>query len=1013
MLVGCDGGGGGGGAFEITACAPLGCSTPGGVQVSCGVTDIAVNQELRIAFSQPVDLSSVNNNTFRVQDPQGLTPPGEFLLDANDPSILIYRPQLSFDSSGNPIFGLTQNSSYTIFIPGRQLDSGPYIRSSNGALNSKRLFCTLSTPFSPIDLNPGPPAVDTRVDVVATYDSNGDPETFDLDVPALGAVNVFRTSPIRFTFSDVMNPGTLVNPVTGGSSSLSVFVDGDGSTSTTSDQVPIEGTFSLSINTQALTTTVVFTPALGYPSAGNDPSAPRRIVVTLGATIADLGGNALVNSGILTFVPESVVFPPVSLTENFNGNGSADLLSTGAFWSAPNGLGGLTLQPGVGGGSGVHGDINVPAGVTVLLNTDSEDFSGITDLTIYNPATQVRDPLTQAPLVATGGIFEFASVTIASGGTLRFEGSNPARVFVRGQCRVQGTLNVAGANALDHDGLPCDGGAGGIPGPGGGAGGQGGDRPPTANFQNVPGLGDIVTPQAPVPACNPVLYSDVNGKPGVGIPIPNSLTPIDSVGEGGGGLAWPQPVTPENFDFPVNSNDVSEAEDLGLYSVTFGCGIKAPGSPGGGGAHGLSGQVADLRQAGGQPAAAPPEAPGGDRVAIGIGPDERTLDPLQGYLRGGAGGGGGGGHLQDTRINGFAFINCFVTIDGFPTVRIIEYVASSSAGGGGGGGALQLQAGRSVTVSGVIDASGGNGGSGIAVSVGLNESPPSAMGGGGGAGGAVLLQSQAVDVANQAGRIDITGGEGGQTNSAAFSRGGLGGAGLLRIETIPVRPTSDYAPIDCTGGVVGCNPANFGNSPVFPDPDDLLNPFELPVGDIADLFTTAEWQSSATGVGRVSGAMSCWLQPDGNFFVLDFVEDEVDGGGAITNPGWDMLVQVAGAPAPVSYRLPGALFQGASVEDLAALLPFPPVSVRFQGARTLEPLDSPCDVPLAGAESPIFPGSVSGWVEHPAELDDFFAGDPTRRPNMFRFMIVFDTRDPVVSSVFQGVDDVTIQVRPD
>ena len=74
--------------------------------MACGVTDVALNQELRITFSRPVDLASVNSQSFRVTDANGVTPPGEFLLDSNDASVLIYRPELSFDSSGNPVFGL-------------------------------------------------------------------------------------------------------------------------------------------------------------------------------------------------------------------------------------------------------------------------------------------------------------------------------------------------------------------------------------------------------------------------------------------------------------------------------------------------------------------------------------------------------------------------------------------------------------------------------------------------------------------------------------------------------------------------------------------------------------------------------------------------------------------------------------------------------------------------------------------------------------------------------------------
>src|SRR4030095_11939042 len=107
------GGGGGGGSsgMSIVSCS-LSCadsaSNPG-VQVSCGVTDVFVNPEITFTFSAPIDASTVTTNSFRVTEfGTGKTPAGSLTVDPDDPRTLIYRPQLTFDSAGNPIFGFEE-----------------------------------------------------------------------------------------------------------------------------------------------------------------------------------------------------------------------------------------------------------------------------------------------------------------------------------------------------------------------------------------------------------------------------------------------------------------------------------------------------------------------------------------------------------------------------------------------------------------------------------------------------------------------------------------------------------------------------------------------------------------------------------------------------------------------------------------------------------------------------------------------------------------------------------------
>ena len=143
-------------AMEIQACS-LGCSSAFiGGQFSCGITDIAVNQEIRVVFSSPIDLGSVSNDTFQVvETTTGVTPPASFRLDPNDPRVVIYRPNLSFDSGGNPVFGLTEGGSYRIRIPGSEEDPGPYIRSQDGRSNATRMSCFVLASQGVSDAKPG------------------------------------------------------------------------------------------------------------------------------------------------------------------------------------------------------------------------------------------------------------------------------------------------------------------------------------------------------------------------------------------------------------------------------------------------------------------------------------------------------------------------------------------------------------------------------------------------------------------------------------------------------------------------------------------------------------------------------------------------------------------------------------------------------------------------------------------------------------------------------------------
>jgi len=983
---------GGGSAMAIVTCS-LGCSGgAGGTQVSCGISNIAVNQEIIVEFTQPVDLSSVTKNTFQVVNlVTGKTPAGTFLLDPANAKRLIFRPQLTFDSNGNPVFGLTQGEAYQIRIPGTNQDpTGPYIKSQGGANNTSRLQCPVTASQGINDLAPGAPTVSVTVDVVTGYDPiTGEPNSFDFNVPADGAVDVWRDTQVRLFFDDIMNPATVVNPVTGLSNTIRILVDPDGNTNDTADQSELFGTFQISLDQAALSTTVIFTPATGLPSKGTG-LLPRQIVVELPNQILDLGGNTLSNTGDQEFIPEFIAFDELVLPdgtgEQFTDTQYQDVKRSGLAW----GNGALVLGPG--GGSGRLGDIDLQPGEVLELDTDNTEFDDLTTIIPVGPT--IPDPELGHTETVTDGIFEFASATIRPGSVLRFKGSQPARLFVRGQFLLQGLLDAAGGTApaqqswqLDTAGAAflatLDGAEGGVGGPGAGDGGRGGDRPDNT------GTDLLSLPATARGISNPGAVIDATSGEGVG----GAAT---AQAGGAGGVHWP-PTLPTSIAMPPLAPPFQN-------TIFFDAVCKVPtvAARGSGGGYATAGGqpigdspdgalfnalVLDFVL---HPFLQPPVVPGGQPGSIPDLVNLKTMNADAGFLRGGSGGGGGGAHVALTRSGG-AFGTCY-------TVPLIEYFSHKGGGGGGGGGAVQVQAGQLINVSGVINAVGGSGSSSTQPG---SEAPEAQLTpGGGGSGGAVLLQSLSVTLSNLPGRIDVSGGSGGLTGLYLGKAAGKGGAGLIRVETpTPLNPLVEapkLLPFSTTS-------QEFGG----PDSDVI--------------FSAAAWSIKNVGPSALSGATSCWIRPEGNFFELQFLEDDLVAG----TYGWDMkaVINFPGLQ-PVSWRDaddPNNPF-GVSLEDLIGTdLGGPnksPVVVRFQGARAVKPLNGPCTVNLEDPLGPVLPESVTGWVRHPAELNGYFDYLPNGegaklRPNMIRYQVIFDRSTGLAPGVFQGITDLRIRAQPD
>jgi hypothetical protein len=1080
-LAACSGGGGGGsggGQMYVTSCS-LGCTNGlGGNQVSCGIINTFQNQEIGVLFAAPVDFASVNKSSFQVFDVStGTVPPGSFLIDPNNPHRLIFRPKLTFDPQGNPIFGFSANASYQIKVPGTaQSDPPPYVESTGSKENQSRMLCTITTDQGLIDPVPGDPKASVFVDTINPL--NGQ---ITKGVPANGATSVHSATKITLVFDDLMNLGTIVIPATGLAPFITVKIDPDGNTSDPSDQVPIQGLWSFAVNQVALTTSAVFTPSAGLPSAGSNLASPRKIVVNIPNTVVDLVGNPISNAGNWIFVPEVVLFPPATLPpggEQFTNQNNMDAKRTGADWgeSQPG-----RLLPGLGGGSGRLGDLIVKQGQTLSLTTsptaatgtltfaanpvfgDQIIMNGVTftfDIQIpvqtflahtltfaVNALNASPDPLVAVakyelsnsdtilvtyklngsvgnaftlgvapasvaalsgltlsggtdsvpyaapdiitnfdfqanpgtappPIQVANGEFEFATIEIQNGGTLLASGNKPLRLLARGRGLVQslGVVNVSGQDRGEHKSNTPLGQLGGFGGPGGGFGGKGGDR------SDETGTDLFLTPTGmPIGGItNPGAFT--NGHPGLGVGL------IFGPGSGLPGDQYPSsfPTGQQIFNGLATDNN---------------CVSHQVGGPGSGGAYSTDGgtgnPLAIPATAMWPPGAAnaPPPTPGGDAASVGLEPPTgplsfRKLTPKFGYLRGGAGGGGAGAHIeQTTSTQGFTSGSC---LDPAMTVgsMIVQYASHSGGAGGGGGGATQFQAGRTAQIDGVLDASGGDGGSRF-TAVSGSATQKSASPGGAGSGGAILVQSRNLQLSVNPGRLNIAGGAGGL--GVTGSTGGAGGTGLVRAEGV-------NPPLNPIQVAMSVNPL---------DPLDPTSQKWLSVGT---------WVFDRVVPDSFSGAESCWMRPTGNFFGLTFAEDDFS---VPTSPvfGWnmDLILQIGANTMTVAYR-GSTVFGGQDPQtfwtdlinrDLMPGSKFAPVVVRFQGAKATANITDFCNIDPFDPQSPILAGSLTPWVRHPAELNDFIP-----QPDMVRFVIIFDASHNDLQMI-KGVTNLRIEAIPD
>lgn len=502
-------------------------------------------------------------------------------------------------------------------------------------------------------------------------------------------------------------------------------------------------------------------------------SLPQTQLVTMPASASLLGerydaqgllfdGTGVVGASNGVEVQIGLPLVEQQLVESFDSDANRDLLASGDVWE--NGA----LVPATLGGDGRHGSFDLGLG----LQTSATDYEFSTDSTVIPGA----NTLDGQPVTVTDGRFYFTDLVVPAGVTVRFTGSVPAQLFVRGRVDVQGTISVdgddlpffvptsgpaAGMRCSTFDAGSLEGQPGGRGGAGGGRGGDGADKCLNAG---------------------PIFDGGVNltnGQPGDDVRV-SAAHAFAAQASGTGGLG--SPLHPATGVWP------SPAPPLIAIYVPY------HSAGGGGGGFRFSGGVATGYAVSAGTVQSSLIAPGGDTFDLLPFPAQAPpgYSSLEHFSVGGSGGGGGGSH-------GFGKIG----------LGSFERWMAGSAGSGGGG-VLVVRAGGRIEVGGTLSSRGGrgviiNGDSPATASIDVSNGISSP--GGGGSGGSVLLQSDpGVFVL---GGIDVRGGEGStnervvQVQLNGSGSAGAGSPGFYRAESnglVSVSQSSSPAPTpDNTG----------------------------------------------------------------------------------------------------------------------------------------------------------------------------------------------------------------------
>ncbi len=738
FLAGCSGGSSsesttaGGGISPTTRCTDnaafclqscdLGCTSTG-----CLVTRIAENQRLGFTFNQQIASNTVDFGTVSIRTLNGESPDGRFVVDGNK---ITFIPSISV-ANGISSFGFRRNESYIITFA----SGGLGIRSLSGQQLSTAFTCTVRADGGIQDEDAAPP----RAELIAPTNLTAAPidSTIVLRFSEVVDTTAFlqpisASTPIRYVLRRSRIPA--------GSTERECNID--------SEAIQVEGLPVVSLDTVngRPVTVISLRPTLALPGLS-------CLEITVTSDVRDISGRGAEERTFRVITAASAQTDTL-LVEAFTNETRMDPDVSGGTWADG-------ARPAPLGGDGRHGSFNINNGTDVGNNTYQWNVDNFTI-----PGSQTFNG--QSATI-TDGKFFFSDFVVPAGSTVRFTGTNPVQIYVRGKIEVNGRIQANGADQVTFNcrnpqqtipNNPVPGQLGSLGGPGGGRGGQGGDRC----------LGAGAQPN----------NSGRNGED-LRLPAGHAYTAA-AVGTGGRG----SPL------HPLHGLDASLTAPVNTYT-SGGVFNSNVGFGGSGGGYGLQGSVAANFPVVPNVIQILPASP----IAGGITFDplpipSPTTSSLSHFLIGGSGGGGGGSH---------PFLGLASNVATFNADRW-----KAGGGGTGGGGAIALRAGRSISVgqNGRIEVRGGRGATynGDSPATPTQDSVSAATGphwgipvpGGGGSGGTALLQASRDAIAD--GILDASGGVGsntdgilpntGTTSLDIDNRAGNGAPGFYRLEAVGI-----------------------------------------------------------------------------------------------------------------------------------------------------------------------------------------------------------------------------------
>lgn len=717
---GCAGGSGSGGSGGASGTATFFVES---VNVQSGQV-WQLNRPIRIQFSEPVLLSSVDLSSINVREVGGANALGEFFLENGGRTVVFqpYCPTVADLSDGALQPG---GRTYELTIVGSDSGGGFTVQSTTGEIletSEQRFFST------PVSANPatlffdpvvGPPQPIIRgragvsaTELNATYievAGNADPSSRlyfrdtgagvvledSSGTPATIPANLYSNPVSRFALVLVVNQP--ISPSTGQSTDAIRFEYDETGTGSFAQAETIPTTSELVANCTSTGAVLRVTPQGVMP-----PGQMARLVLTdsfedivdnvnqgdiadfaIAATDPVPPSGAVTDEFFETF-QTSFEDDPVGTFHDF----TAQLADPPAVWADG------ALEPGFAfegtGGPGSDFDFEVAGNQSFTFNTSST-------LLVGGPNFQKT-----TTVVAFGGVLNVNDLRVGPGALLKIEGPNPCTILATGMIDIQGTIDCSGVGAigvvtLNTANTPEQGATGTC---GGGRGGSGSPLTNASSPRGGLGFG----------AFNIADGGGQGGEAGWNIQVNKNLR--RGAGGGGGRLGADQIL-----------GGLTDERYIGLNAET---GLN--GGPNAMGALQPCGQGPPI---GGMPAPSPFKDNNPNNNFFG-----QLVDPVNGNVIIGelskvwaGSGGGGGGDASRITPPATCWPNATFTVSGDE---------KAGGGGGGAGGFTMLAIGPIVWgQQGQVRVRGGFGGGGEST----NFVDRVGSAGGGGAGGHVVIQS--------------------------------------------------------------------------------------------------------------------------------------------------------------------------------------------------------------------------------------------------------------------------------